>query len=129
MVNKTSIKILAVIISIGIAFAWGRYSAPKNVETKEVVKKEIEYITREVKKPDGTIIKEVIQKDLTEKAKDNKTVYEKPKYKAEIIPKYNFETKKTTYGASVSKRFSGPIFVGVYGDTDKNVGVSLGIEF
>jgi hypothetical protein len=124
-----AIKIGVVFLLIGLAFAYGRYSAPKSVETKEVIKKETEYITREIKQPDGTVIKEVINRDLTQKATDNKVVYQKPQYKVNIIPQYNFDSNKVTYGASVEKRISGPIFVGIYANTEKAIGVSVGIEF
>ena len=127
--NNLGSKIGAVVLLVGIAFAYGRYSAPNSVETREVIKKETEYITREIKQADGTVIKEVISRDLTEKEKDKKTVFQKPQYKVSIIPQYSFDDKKMVYGASVEKRISGPIFVGLYADTNKTVGISVGIEF
>lgn len=129
MLNSLPTKIGLLLLAIGISFAYGRYSAPKSVETKEVVRKETEYITREVKQPDGTVIKEVIHRDIKETDKQAKTVYEKPKYKVTLIPQYNFDTKKTIYGGSIEKRISGPIFVGLYANTDSVIGATVGMEF
>ena len=129
MLNSLATKIGIVLLCIGLSFAYGRYSAPKSLETKEVVRKETEYITREVKQPDGTVTKEVIYRDIKETDKTAKTIYEKPNYKASVIPQYNFDSKEVTYAGTIEKRISGPIFVGIYADTKKTIGATISIEF
>jgi hypothetical protein len=127
--NSLLSKIGIAFFLIGTAFAIGRYTAPVKVEEKQVITKETEYITREIAKPDGTIVKETIKKDTatkdTQKTVDNK----KPDYKVSVIPQYNFSDKKMVYGASVEKRIVGPFFVGIYADTNSNVGASISMEF
>lgn len=117
------------IFLIGISFAIGRYTAPVKIEEKQVVTKETEYITREVIKPDGTIVKETIKKDTATKDTQKIVENKKPDYKVSIIPQYNFSDKKMIYGASVEKRIAGPIFAGIYADSNTNVGVSISMEF
>lgn len=135
--DNIGVKIGAAILLLGISFAYGRYSAPKSTEikeiTKEVVKTEKEYVIRDIKKPDGTTVHEVVEVNKTEQSKvessDTKVTVKKPDYKVSIIPQYSFDTNKITYGGSVEKRISGPIFVGIYADSDKRIGLSVGVEF
>lgn len=121
-------KIIIAVISLSVAYGTGRYFSPAKIETKETVKTETEYITRIIKQKDGTIIKEKIKKDSTDISKESKTESIKPQYKVSVFPQYNLETSKTKYGGSVEKRFLGNVFLGVYGDTDKNVGVAVTLE-
>lgn len=135
--NNIFTKIGLGVLALAIAFASGRYFAPVKIQEKQVVKEvvrtEKEYVTREIKKPDGTVIKEVIVTDTVktakEKTKEKIVTNEKPNYKASIIPKYSFKDYKISYGASVEKRLMGPVFGGVYADTDKNLGVVISLEF
>lgn len=131
------IKIGLGITMLVIAFACGRYLSPTKIEEreviKEVVKTEKEYITTEVKRPDGTTIKRVEVRDKQEIAKEetNEKVVtnEKSKYKASLIPKYSFDKKDITYSGSFSMRVVGPIFVGIYIDPSrKEIGIPLTIE-
>lgn len=125
---NTLTKIGLFVLCIGIAFGTGRYLTPVKVETKESVRTEVEYITRVIKAPDGTVIKEKISKNTAQKDTQSKTENKKPDYKASIIPQYNLNTNTIKYGASVEKRVLGPIFGGIYADTDKNIGVVISLE-
>jgi hypothetical protein len=125
--NKTT-KILIAIVALAVSYGTGRYLSPSKVETKETVKTETEYITRIIKQKDGTIIKEKIKKDTKDTTKESKTESIKPQYKVSVFPQYNLETSKTKYGGSVEKRVLGNVFIGVYGDTDKNIGVAVTLE-
>lgn len=126
------------IAALAIAFACGRFLTPTKIEerevVKEVVKTEKEYITTEVKKPDGTTIKVVEVRDKQETAKEETkekiVINEKPKYKVAIIPKYSFDKKDITYSGSASMRVAGPIFVGVYIDPSRReLGIPITLEF
>jgi hypothetical protein len=123
------IKIGGVVLLLAFMFGLGRYTAPVKVEEKQIITKETEYITREIVKPDGTIVKETIKKDTA--TKENQTIVDNKKagFKVAIIPQYNFGTKETIYGATVEKRILGNVFAGVYADTNKTVGVVVSMEF
>lgn len=127
--KSTLIKIGGVVLLLAFMFGLGRYTAPAKIEEKQIVTKETEYITREIVKPDGTVVKETIKKDTA--TKENQTVVDNKKagFKVSLIPQYSFDTKKTTYGATVEKRIMGNIFVGIYADTDKKIGATISMEF
>jgi hypothetical protein len=127
--NSLITKVGISIVALAIAFATGRFMTPEKVITQDRIKTEVEYITREVKTPDGTVIKEVIRKDVIEKEKLKLVESKKPDYKVSLLPKYSLDTKEITYGASVEKRLAGPIFGGIYADSQKNIGLVISLEF
>lgn len=127
--NSLVTKIVVSIVALAIAFATGRYMTPEKVITQDRVKTEVEYITREVKSPDGTIIKEVIRKDIVEKEKLKLVESKKPDYKVSLIPKYSIVDKEFSYGGSIEKRIAGPIFAGIYADDKSNIGLVISLEF
>ncbi len=144
--NDLLTKIVIGIVALALAFASGRYLTPAEIQEKEVIKEVIkevvktekEYITRETKRPDGTVIKEVIVTDKKEIAKEQSkeeskekiVKNEKPNYKASVIPKYSFETKQITYSGSIEKRIFGPVFSGIYIDpSKKEIGIPITLEF
>jgi hypothetical protein len=126
--NKIT-KVGIIVVALAVAFASGRYLTPEKVTEKLTTKTEIEYITREIKGPDGTITKEVIKRDVVEKVKDKVVEAKKPQYKASVIPKYSFSKNTISYGASIEKRLIGPVFGGVYADSEGTVGAVISLEF
>lgn len=124
MLKKYSTYILVILF----AGAVGRYTAPVKVQTKEVVKKSTEYIVRTVKSPDGTITKEKIKKDTSQKDTAKIVDFKKPQYKVSLFPKYNFDKKVVEYGGSIEKRVFGPVFAGVYADS-ASIGIVVSSEF
>ncbi len=127
--KSTLIKIGGVVLLLALMFGLGRYTAPAKIEEKQIVTKETEYITREIVKPDGTVVKETIKKDTATKENQSIVDNKKPEYKVSLIPQYNFDTKQTIYGASVEKRILGNVFAGVYADSNKQIGVVISMEF
>ena len=127
--KSTLIKIGGVVLLLAFMFGLGRYTAPAKIEEKQIVTKETEFITREIVKPDGTIVKETIKKDTA--TKENQTIVDNKKagFKVAVIPQYNFDTKQTIYGATIEKRIVGNIFAGIYVDTNKSAGIVLSMEF
>lgn len=127
--KSTLIKIGSVALLLAFMFGLGRYTAPVKIEEKQIVTKETEFITREIVKPDGTIVKETIKKDTS--TKENQTIVDNKKagFRVAVIPQYNFSTKQTTYGATVEKRIMGNIFAGIYVDTNKIAGIVVSMEF
>jgi Na+-translocating ferredoxin:NAD+ oxidoreductase RnfG subunit len=144
--NSLLTKIALGVLALVIAFATGRYMTPAKIQEKEVIKEvvkevvktEKEYIVRDIKRPDGTTIHEVVVSDKTETSKEQskeKTTEkivsnEKPKYKVSYIPQYNFSDKKIYHGGTAEVRVAGPIFVGGYYSNinDSVVGITISLE-
>jgi hypothetical protein len=142
LLTKSVLILLALIIS----FASGRYLTPTKIQEKIVIqevvkessKSELEHTTREIKKPDGTIIREVILSDKKETAKEQSrselkeklVLTDKPNYRIGIIPKYSLETKEINYPVTIEKRIYGPVFIGVYINPNlKEFGIPISVEF
>lgn len=130
-----NLKNLAIALFIGI-IAGGiltKHFFP-NVETKEVekevIKKDIVTITKEVIRPDGT--KEVVT-TTTDKSteKKDKTIvqYDKKEYHISASVSRQSLTSKDVYGIQVEKKVFGDMTVGARIDTEKNIGVVVGISF
>lgn len=131
--NNLKNTLIAVILALGIGYAFGRYKTPQKVEIQEREKivKQTEVIVREVKQADGTVIKETITKDTSKKENDksNKTQNAKSKYLISATAGYSFVDKKENYGAAVQMRLGDtPFFGGVYGNTQRGGGIILSIE-
>lgn len=138
---------LGVLVAAGLGYAFGRYAQPAKVEIKkevqikevEVTKKNVVVVTHEEKRPDGTVVTDTRTVDTsTEASTKNSSSKEstvitnaKPQWKigggAGI--KYNEVNLQPVYTLSAERRILGPIFVGAYGRTDKEVGLSVSIEF
>lgn len=134
--NNLKTIIAAVIIGLGLGAGITKAYFPKiqevNIE-KEVVRTDVRTVVKEVIRADGS--KETVTEttDRTVKKEDKKSTIDKtpePKMnKVSAIVKYDFDEKKENYGVLVERRLVGPVFLGLYGDTKKNIGVSAGIEF
>lgn len=130
--------IIAIVLSLGVGVAVGRYLTPPDVQIKEVVKevvvtkKDEQTHTVKVTLPDGTVkeettktTKEVSTDSRTEK-KEEVVITSKPQWV--VGASYQF-TSGQAYGAQVDRRIIGPVFVGVFANTNKDVGVALRLEF
>lgn len=129
---NTLYKIIVAVVLLAAAYGTGRYMSPTKVETKEVVKTNVEYVTRVVKQPDGTVIKETVKKEQTEKEKQSVTENKKANTKIGVIASHDFTRKddNLSYAFTLEKRLVGNVFGGVYVEpTAKKAGLSLSMEF
>lgn len=146
-------KALAVLLLCGFCFGMGRYLTPDKV-IHEVEEKIVE-VTKEVIKqvgktqthiietiyPDGRKVTEtfildektvVIEKDkFNEIIKKEREVIEnsKPNYQIRVGTGTKIDGFKLEYTVGIEKRVLGPIFAGAYGRTDKELGITLSMEF
>lgn len=136
---------IGILIAAGLGYAFGRYAQPARVEIKrevevkekEVIKHDTVTVEKEIKHPDGTIEKETRTEDKTVESKKSDTkekeskvvVSEKPQWKAGALAGYDLNQLKPVYGGEVERRILGPIFVGVWANTQSTVGAKLSIEF
>lgn len=128
-----------------LGYAIGRYAQPAKVVTKteivvktvETVKHDTVTVTKEHQNTDGTkdVVTTITDHDIEQttkdiKEKDSKVLDSlKPQWKATGLYGYNFHDLRTVYGASVDRRIIGPVFAGVWGNTDRTAGVSVSLEF
>jgi len=135
------------LLLLGLGVAVGRYLAPGKVEVVkeevikevEVVKKDVVYVEKKITRPDGTIEEErrIEDKSETERRRDQESRESKivqnakPQWKVSGLVGTKDWTNISTpvYGISVERRIAGPIFVGAWGTTGSNVGISVGLEF
>lgn len=119
--------------AIAVSYSVGRYLQPEKVVVKEVevIKRDVKTVVKTIKQPDGTIIRERTTEDKTQTNKSNETVVTNQGSKVRInaIAGWSFEHKKEIYGLMVQKDILGPISVGVFGMSDKTIGVTVGISF
>lgn len=148
MLTRNQYIILAVLLVT--SFAFGRYATPEKVkvETKTVtveVEKKVEVahvITKivEVKKPDGTSTTETttVTDTNTNTSSTNNTNIDSIKETIKSSSVLNISglasidalnPTSITYGVSINKQLIGPITFGLFGFTDKKVGVSIGLNF
>lgn len=136
--------VLAVILLLALGYGMGRYVQPAKIETKveqvvkevEVVKKDVVIKERIVKQKDGTEITERTTEDRSTETTDKKSesssstvvINKKPDWRVNALGAVNVD-RKASYGLQVERRILGNISAGVFGLTDKTVGLSVGMEF
>lgn len=119
-------QIISYLIVGIIGIACGYYLMPKK-EIIKTVEKQVDRVVTVVKSPDGTV-----KKVITDKSKINTGVHEKvnigrPRYGLSVLVGTDFSNP--VYGLHVNKELLGPITVGVFGLTNKTLGVSIGLNF
>lgn len=137
MFTDTQIKLIAVVVLLAVGFGVGRYTVPEKSTEQTIVEKELKkeetVIVREETRPDGTKIKETTNTTKKETAKRTETIKivesKKPDWKVAGLVGYNFNKVKPVYGAVVERRILGNIFVGAWGTTDQQAGLSVSLEF
>lgn len=119
--------LIASILIIG-AFFLGRFLAPEKVS--ETVKK-VEVVkwktkTRVIIKPDGTRIEEEVNEHIIKEVNERLIAFDTKKYLFTIsaTPQAN-----PTYMLGISKKFIGNLYLGGYGRTDGEYGLSLTYRF
>jgi hypothetical protein len=132
------------LILLALGYGLGRYIQPAKIETKieqvvkevEVVKKDIVVKERIIKQKDGTEITERTTEDRSTETTDKKSesssstvvTNKKPDWRINALGALN-KDRDITYGLQVERRILGNISAGVYGMTDKTIGLSVGMEF
>jgi hypothetical protein len=123
-----NLKLHLIYFGIGIligAFLYARFKPDPIQSLKSDIKKDIIYIDRVIKKKDGTVVEEKIVKQKEE----TKTENQKHQYRVSAIPNYDLQERKIIYGALIERRMFGDLFMGIYGSSDLNIGVSISLEF
>jgi len=140
MSAKAKALIVALVFAIGLGV--GRYSNDRPAsETRKVVsdvQKEQDKVTEKkttiVKEPTGKTVTTIVEETHTvakqeTKTKSQDTIKASPQLQVSVLAGIDLKTGLPTYGVAASKQFIGPITLGVFGLTNRTVGVSIGMTF
>lgn len=127
---------IAVLLVGGLGYAFGRYLQPPEIKqvTKEVevIKKDVHTVIKEIERPDGTKERVTIIEDKSSESSKKTSQTEisnvKPQWKAQGLVGISARDPMF-YGADVERRILGPVFVGLWANTNKEIGASFSIEF
>ncbi len=137
-------KIIISLSALLVSFAAGRFLTPEKIKTeirtieveKIVVKVEHKIITIH-EKPDGSketteIVDTNTNSHTDSSSKDSLKEETKSKSYVNIsvlgASKFPLDTNPLVYGLSIQKNVLGPITAGIFGLTDKTIGISLGLN-
>lgn len=138
---NTKAILLASFVLLFVGFLGGRYLAPPKeitkieVEEREVIRKDIQTVIKEVVRPDGTKETTTTTTDNSVEKKDRKSemLVQKQAEKQWLISagasRASFTQQDTLYQVMAQRRVLGPVFAGVSVSTDKQVGLVLTAEF
>lgn len=143
--NKYLSALVALLVVAGLGYGFGRYMQPAKIQIKkeevikevEVVKKDVVVVEKITTNKDGTTVVERRTEDKsTERSSTDTRTKEstlvinvKPQWRVQGMVGYRGQLDRPMYGAGIERRILGPVFVGAWGNTEKQFGLSAGFEF
>lgn len=126
-----------VIVALAVSatkYMWPTVQTQVKVEEKEVIKRDVRTVIKERTKADGTTEKETIivdnSKESKERTIEQKTIKKNDWFVAGGIEARNLnQLANPIYRVEVNRRVLGDIFVGVSANTDRSVGLQVGLSF
>lgn len=117
------------ILAVGIAL--GYYFMPTKVTTvtKEVIKRDIKIVERKVTRPDGTVEETKETVDKSKESNDSTTITDTRSLNLLQVSVSTDFGVQPIYAVTYSRRFFGPVLLGVSASTDGTIGVVAGLEF
>lgn len=127
--RKYVIIAIIAIITHGAAYYYG-YNKPPQLKTveKEVIKKDVQTVIREITRPDGTKEIETVIVDKT-KETVNKVVAANPVKLPMYAVGISYNPFKQVYSADIARRVVGPFYGALSADTAGNAFVGVRVEF
>lgn len=130
--NKSSISRYAITAAVGVALGFGlSYLQPKSKEIEEVIKYQdrVRVVKQVVERPDGTKeTTEVIEKEREVEKEKKVVVKQQPDWKVSGSVSA-LRVGAPVYSLSVERRIIGSLYAGVYGRSDKELGVNISFLF
>lgn len=139
--NKKSYLIGGAILAIILAYATGRYAKPDKIVTKTVTvevektrinenKVIVEKINKDGTKTTTTHVITKTETDTKIQSKNDSVVQNnKSPLNVSLLAGYDFNNVNLVYGVHVSKQLLGPVSIGIFGLTNKTIGMSAGLQF
>ena len=136
MSHKVYTAAIVVALALGIYIGKSQFSKTETVEVeREVIKRDVVTVVREVTMPDGTRSVETVTTDRSKERKDVTNVTTK----ATASPDWHVsvsasaarvsEISSPVYGVQLERRILGPFSLGARVQTDKQIGVVVSYEF
>lgn len=118
------------LVTFAVGLSLGYFLMPKK-EVVKTVEKQVDRVVTVIRtiKPDGTITEEKVITDKSKIVTEDKTKLNTARSKVNISALVGTDFSKPVYGLHANKELLGPISVGVFGLTNKTVGLSVGLNF
>lgn len=145
MALPTKATVITGVVCVVGGLAVGRFSLPTKVvvrtvvQTRQIVVHQDHVITKvvTVKEPNGAVQTTTTTQDLStttshvqSDSDSSKTVtYTKPSWLVGAMAGVDVPGRQTGYGAFAERRVLGPLYLGGYGLSTGQTGVSLGVQF
>lgn len=142
---STRLQLLIGLLLLVIGLALGRYYTPEKVVTKTVIQtntvevthdhvvtvvKEVTALNGTKTKTTTTIDLSVINSNTDSTTQTQKTVTrDNPQWKTSVQFSSSSVLPDYLYGVTVERRIIGPVFIGVFGNANRQFGASIGMEF
>lgn len=133
--TQATILILCCLASAACTkYFWPNKAIEVKTETKEVVKNNIVTVVKEVKRPDGTVERTETTTDRTKstvKQSESIAVFKAIDWhvSASAVKKLDTGALEPHYQLQIERRIMGPIFFGANISTEKQIGITIGLEF
>ena len=130
--HKIYTALIAIALGAGIYIGKSQFSKTVEVE-KEVTRTDVVTVVREVVKPDGTKETTSTTTDHSISKRDSTSTTSlaprQPDWHVSVSYSKTFSDPAPVYGLQVERRILGPFSLGVRADTEKTIGIVIGMEF
>lgn len=124
--------VLVAVTAVLTRYYWPRIETQEVTVEKEVVKKDVRTVVREIVRPDGTTERNTEIIDRTRERIDRSQTITQYKQSDWVVSLGAYSDRLQDgphYGLVVQRRVLGPAFVGLSADTEQRYGVIVGWEF
>jgi hypothetical protein len=137
-------KPITSVLAIVVSFAFGHFTGPTKIVTNTVTvqvehkQEDVKTDTHQVqvKKPDGTTTTTTDTKtddstntNIQDSTKTTNDIVKQPNTNISVLAGLDTKGANLVYGLSVTRTLLGPITAGIWANTSRTVGLSLGISF
>jgi hypothetical protein len=132
--NKLIAAIILCLASVATTrYLWPRVEYKSSIVEKEVIKRDVVTVIREIVKPDGSkeTVTEIVDHSRENSSKSETVVkLAKAQYQLALLASTSAERlADPVYGLQIQRRLLGPVWGGLSLNTDKQITFNLGLEF
>lgn len=123
---KTIILAAVALIAAGVLIGSKMFKAEPQIETRTVTKDRVVTVTKEVKSPNGTVVREEVK---TEERKSDQQIAIAPPVKPDWLLTGGIRPQEQHYMLGVQRRIIGDVYGGLQVDTQRNAFLTISILF
>jgi lipopolysaccharide export LptBFGC system permease protein LptF len=132
--NKLIAAIILCLASVATTrYLWPRVEYKSSIVEKEVIKRDVVTVIREIVKQDGSkeTVTEIVDHSRENSSKSETVVkLAKAQYQLALLASTSAERlADPVYGLQIQRRLLGPVWGGLSLNTDKQITFNLGLEF